>query len=342
VSRNIKAAVLRTTGAELSIEDIVSCPLAHGQVLVKMYYSGICRSQLMEQQGMRGVDKWLPHLLGHEGYGVVQEVGPGVTKCKPGDHVILSWVAGSGINAENAIYKDAQERLVNSGKVTTFSNYSVVSENRVYPAPAGFSERFLALFGCALLTGGGMALKYGESDLVKKICVIGFGGIGSAAALVLEGMGKSHIDIVEKSPEKRNQAIKMGFRNLYEKINNGQCDYDLVIEASGTIEAIEDGFAILKDSGTLVFASHPEVGSKIALDPHELIKGKKIFGTWGGDGNPDSDMGRIAEYIRKSGVNLDLLLGKTFTIDEVNDGLAYLDSGKPGRPLLILNEVRDE
>ena len=72
MSRIIRAAGLRNTRQALIVEDISTNPLAYGQVLVKMHYSGICRSQLMEQQGMRGVDKWLPHLLGHEGYGVVQ------------------------------------------------------------------------------------------------------------------------------------------------------------------------------------------------------------------------------------------------------------------------------
>jgi S-(hydroxymethyl)glutathione dehydrogenase/alcohol dehydrogenase len=339
MTRIIRAAVLRDIRHALSVEDISTNPLKYGQVLVKMHYSGICRSQLMEQQGMRGVDKWLPHLLGHEGYGIVQEIGEGVTKCKPGDAVVLSWVEGAGLKAENALYKDSNKQIINSGKITTFSDYSVISENRIFLAPVGFSERFLALFGCALLTGGGMALKYGDSDLIKRICIIGFGGIGSAAALVLAGMQKSHIDIIEKSPEKRDQAFKLGFKNVNEKIDESADRYDLVIEASGTIEAIEIGFGKLNDKGTLVFASHPEAGQKISLDPHELIKGKKIFGTWGGDVDPDADMARIGECIRKSGANLDLLLGEFFTIEEVNAGLAYLDSEKPGRPMLILSEV---
>ncbi len=334
----IRAAILRNTGEDLSVEDVDYAPLAYGQVLVKMYYSGICRSQLMEQKGLRGVDKWIPHLLGHEGFGVIEEIGDGVTKCLPGVQVVLSWVAGTGINAENAVYRDAKQNVVNSGKVTTFSNFSVVSENRIFLAPKGFSERFLALFGCAFITGGGMALKYGISQTVNKVCVIGFGGIGSAAALVLKGMGKSHVDIIESSSEKRKQALQLGFTKVYPRMLEDSHDYDLVIEASGNIEAIENGFAKLSDSGTLVFASHPEAGSKISLDPHDLIKGKRIFGTWGGDANPDSEMVRIGEYIVNSGSNLELLLGDTFTIDEVNKGLAYLDSGKPGRPLLKLDE----
>jgi S-(hydroxymethyl)glutathione dehydrogenase/alcohol dehydrogenase len=338
VPNKIRAAILRNIGKDLSVEDVDFAPLAYGQVLVKMHYSGICRSQLMEQKGLRGVDKWIPHLLGHEGFGVVEEIGDGVTKCLPGDQVVLSWVAGIGINAENAVYRDADQNVVNSGKITTFSNFSVVSENRLFLAPKGFSEKLLALFGCALLTGGGMALKYGQSETVKKVCVVGFGGIGSAAALVLKGMGKPHIDIVESSSEKRAQALQLGFINVYPQIAEGSHDYDLVIEASGTVEAIEKGFAKLSNSGTLVFASHPEAGSKISLDPHDLIKGKRIFGTWGGDINPDSEMAIIGQYIANSASNLELLLGDTFTIDEVNIGLAYLDSGKPGRPLLKLDE----
>lgn len=335
----LRAAILRQIGLPLSVEEIEFGSLARGQVLVKMCYSGICRSQLMECEGMRGEDRWLPHLLGHEGYGVVEAIGDGVTKCKPGDRVVLSWVKGDGINAESATFLDSNKMKVNSGKITTFCSFSVASENCVYLAPAGFNEKLLALFGCALLTGGGMALKYGNSVEIRKICVIGFGGIGSAAALVLKGMGKPEVDIIEKSLEKRGMAVSLGFKQVYSTVSEGLTDYDLVIEASGTVDSIESGFSRLSDSGTLVFASHPEKGLKISLDPHDLIKGKKIFGTWGGDINPDTEMATIGKLLVDSGANLNFLLGDIFTIDEVNEGMAYLNSGKVGRPLLKFDEV---
>jgi S-(hydroxymethyl)glutathione dehydrogenase/alcohol dehydrogenase len=338
MSRKFKAAVLRKTGQELSIEEIESSSLSFGQVLVRLMYSGICRSQLMEKEGKRGEDKWLPHLLGHEGFGVVEEIGEGVSKCKPGDRVVLSWLKGKGIEANNPTYFDKLGKKINSGKVTTFSNYSVVSENRLFRAPQGFSDKFLPLFGCALLTGGGMAIKYGNRPEVKKACVIGFGGIGSAAALVLKGIGNLQVEIVEVAPEKIEMARKLGFIDIHNEIAKSSGDFDLIIEASGTISAIEEGFTNLSATGTLVFASHPEKGSKISLDPHELIKGKRIFGTWGGDINPDKDMKIIGELLAKSGANLDLLLGEMFSIDETNRGLAYLDSGKPGRPIMRLSE----
>lgn len=330
----IKAAILRRTGDPLSVENVIHTPLLFGQLLVRIIYTGICRSQLMEQQGKRGIDKWLPHLLGHEGLGEVLEIGTGVTKCKVGDKVVISWIQGTGIEAENPTYFDEAGLRINSGKVTTFSSHSVISENRIYLAPEGFPDHILPLFGCALLTGGGMALKYGNVSEDANICILGFGGIGSAAALVLKGMMRKNLDIIDKGQDKLVLAEKLGFTNTFTSIEETGRKYDLVIESTGSVQGIQSGFECLSDSGVIVFASHPEEGKRISLNPHELIKGKRIFGTWGGDVEPDSDLQRIAKFLLASGSDLELLLGEIFSIDDVNDALAYLDSGKPGRPLL--------
>ena len=102
---NIKAAVLTGLNRPLEIIEINPQPLKRGQVLVKILYSGVCRSQLMEAKGLRGDDNWLPHLLGHEGSGVVLDIGPDVTKVKPKDEVILSWIKSKGIEADGAIFE---------------------------------------------------------------------------------------------------------------------------------------------------------------------------------------------------------------------------------------------
>ena len=333
----MKAAILRKTGEPLSVEIIKHTPLHLGQILVRIIFTGICRSQVMEQQGKRGTDKWLPHLLGHEGLGEVLEIGAGVTKCKVGDKVVISWIAGTGIDAENPTYFDEAGLRINSGKVTTFSTHSVISENRIFLAPKGFPDHVLPLFGCALLTGGGMALRYGTDSTEAHICILGFGGIGSAAALVLKGMGKKNLDVIDQGRDKLDLAKKLGFPNTFTSIEDSGRDYDLVIESTGSIQGIQSGFEGLKDSGVLVFASHPEEGERISLNPHELIRGKRIFGTWGGNVEPDLDMQKIARFLLASGSDLELLLGEIFTIDDVNKALAYLDSGKPGRPLLEIN-----
>ena len=132
--------------------------LHQGQVLVKVLYSGVCRSQIMEKNGQRGRDKWLPHLLGHEGSGEVIKVGKGVKKVKIGDQVILTWIKSKGKNSKNPKYLSISNKKINSGKVTTFSNYSVVSENRIVKKPKSMPIKYAPFFGCAIPTGAGIVL----------------------------------------------------------------------------------------------------------------------------------------------------------------------------------------
>src|SRR5271170_3838501 len=114
------------------VDDLSLPPLKPGQVLVEIKYSGICHTQLLEVRGHRGHDPYLPHCLGHEGSGIVVEIGPKVEKVKPGDTVILSWMKGTGANVPGSIY-DWKGKPVNAGAITTFSRRSILSENRLIP-----------------------------------------------------------------------------------------------------------------------------------------------------------------------------------------------------------------
>ena len=130
----IKAAILYELNKPLIVKTIKPSKLIEGQVLVKIFFSGVCRSQLMEVNGARGEDVWLPHLLGHEASGEVIKVGKKVSKVKVGDKVVLGWIKGEGIDAPGAKYSSGNE-IINSGKISTFSNYSIVSENRLVKLP---------------------------------------------------------------------------------------------------------------------------------------------------------------------------------------------------------------
>ncbi len=148
----MKAAVLYQIGEHLVIDnDIEIPPLNQGQVLVKIFVSGICHSQLMEVRGKRGQDKYLPHLLGHEATGEVIDVGYGVTKVKKGDYVVLTWIKGEGMDVPGAEYRKG-DIIIHSGGVTTFNEYSVISENRCLKLPEEIPKDVGALFGCALPT----------------------------------------------------------------------------------------------------------------------------------------------------------------------------------------------
>ena len=173
----MKAAILEQLNSPLVIKDIEIPSLAPGQVLVKLAYSGVCQSQLMEIKGKRGDDKFLPHLLGHEGSGVVMEIGESVTKVRPGDKVILGWIKGSGLNVNGAIYKSYDGKNVNSGGVTTFNEYSVVSENRCTILPGGVPMDIAVLFGCAIPTGAGIVMNTLKPYTGSSIAIWGLGGI---------------------------------------------------------------------------------------------------------------------------------------------------------------------
>jgi S-(hydroxymethyl)glutathione dehydrogenase/alcohol dehydrogenase len=127
------AAVLTQTNQPLQIEELEIPALKEGQVLVKVAFSGVCHSQLNEVRGLKGVDNYLPHTLGHEGSGIVQAVGSGVNKVSEGNSVVLTWIKGNGSDISSATYRRKDGSKVNSGAISTFMEYAVVSENRVIP-----------------------------------------------------------------------------------------------------------------------------------------------------------------------------------------------------------------
>ena len=129
---NFKAAVLTKIKKPLQVINNLKLPrLKHGQVLVKVLHSAICRSQIMEIEGKRGRDKYIPHLLGHEGSGIVEKIGKGVSKVLPGDKVFLSWIKGKGLETGGIKIKN-DHSIINAGPITTFSNYSIVSYRLVF------------------------------------------------------------------------------------------------------------------------------------------------------------------------------------------------------------------
>ena len=150
------AAILVEQRSPLVIDEVgLPTALDVGQVLVRLHYSGICGSQIGEIDGVKGPDRHLPHLLGHEGSATVLEVGPGVATVQVGDLVVLHWRQGKGIEAVPPVY-DCSGLSVNAGWVTTFNEFAVVSENRCTTVPPETDRQLAALFGCAVTTGFGV------------------------------------------------------------------------------------------------------------------------------------------------------------------------------------------
>jgi len=345
-SQTFQAAILRAANGILEIGHVSSTQLQAGQVEVHLYFSGVCRSQLMEVNGQRGKDRFSPHLLGHEGSGIVTNFGPGVSKVSKGQKVICGWVPGRGINAAPAIFFSGSERI-NAGQVTTFSKRTVVSENRVYAKPIGLPLDQSVLFGCALLTGAGMVLNESAMKASDSVMVLGLGGVGMAAVIGALSLHPSQIIVADPSEEKRRLALDFGASTALDPTDGRFLDevrdltgggVDICYEAAGQVATIELGFEATKPkSGTLVFASHPPSGERISIDPHALISGRSIRGSWGGGSKPDQDIPRIWDAVQEMNIDLGRLISNRYALEDVNLALRDLESGSVMRPLLDMS-----
>ncbi len=342
----IKAAILVELNKPLEVSNIQPMPLEYGQILVKIFYSGVCRSQLMEVSGQRGYDKWIPHLLGHEASGVVIDSHKSCKKFKIGDEVILTWIKSSGKQTNGVSYRRNNEKI-NAGNVTTFSNYSVVSENRAVLKPKGLGFNEAMLFGCAIPTGAGMVMNEVNPSEDSSIIIIGLGGIGLSALIMSIALKVKNIAVIDTNKTKLDLARKLGVRHVYhggiQSIKNDifldhPDGFDYCVESAGLADTIELGFELINSkSGHLYFASHPPNDQMISLKPHELISGKKISGSWGGATNPDKDIPKMWEIIKRSNLELKSLITTIYNIDEINDAMEDIKNGRVFRPLIKMN-----
>jgi S-(hydroxymethyl)glutathione dehydrogenase/alcohol dehydrogenase len=214
IPRTMKAAILVDLCKPLVVEEIELPPaLDAGQVLVKVHYSGICGSQLGEIDGAKGEDKFLPHLLGHEGSGTVLEVGPGVRHMKASDKVVLHWRKGLGIDSQMPSYRWGS-RTVNAGWVTTFNEYAIVSENRATPIPEDSDMEVAALFGCAVTTGFGVVVNNAKVRIGDSVVVYGAGGIGLNIVQAAYLAGAHPIIAVDLHDGRLELAGRMGATHL--------------------------------------------------------------------------------------------------------------------------------
>lgn len=336
------AAVLVKTGQPLELVELDIPVLKDGQVLVEMTMSGVCHTQLLEARGHRGEDKFLPHCLGHEGTGTVREVGRAVSKVKAGESVILSWMKGSGADVPGTVY-GWNGKNVNSGAITTFSKFTVVSENRLVKALPGLSIPQAALMGCALPTGLGVIFNTARATAGQSVVVYGVGGIGLSAIAGAHAVGCSPIIAVDKNPERLEAARKMGATHV---VNAGPESpaairalspggADIAIEATGQPAVMKEALSLVKPrGGTAVVVGNARHGSVLELNPAEFNQGKRLLGTWGGDNDPDRDFPRYEDLLLNKRIDVSPLVAAVYEFSRVNAALDDLEAGRVVRPLI--------
>ena len=341
-----RAAILEQSNAPLVVDEIEMPRLECGQVLVRIRSSGICGAQLNEIGAIKGVDKFLPHLLGHEGGGVVEEIGPGVTHVKPGDHVCLHWRKGVGIHAQPAKYQ-WKGRVVNSGWVTTFGDHSIVSENRVTPIPQETPFEIAALMGCAVTTALGLINNDAKVKIGQSVAVFGCGGVGLSIVQGAALVSAHPIIAIDIYDSKLEFARTLGATHL---LNGKTADLrteirkivgpqgvDVAVENTGNVRLIETAYELTAPQGRTILVGVPRGNEDITIHSLPLHFGKVLTGCEGGQSNPTIDIPRYLRLYQHGKLQLDPLITHRFPLEKINTALDVVRSGQAGRVVLTMS-----
>lgn len=326
-----KAAILHEIGKPLEVAEIENTPLKFGQVLVKNISTGLCGAQLNEINGFK-FPKLLPRTLGHEAVSIVCEVGEGVKKVKAGDKVCLHWRQSKGIESDYPIYI-YKGSSITVGLITTFSEYSIVSENRLTKVSDESNNNLVTLMGCALSTSLATVNKVAKIKFGESVLIIGVsGGVGLSLALAAKLAGGNVYGIDKQAEYER--AERLGAKMLY---SDGRKKFDVIISTVGNPKVISQYFDYLDTSGRFVLLGQPQPDQSIIL-PNGLKmfggNGQQFLVSEGGDFNPDYDLNRYLTL--ESEIVTNLIIGHRFGLEQINEAVETLQQGFCGRILIDL------
>ena len=340
------AAILEKSNAPLVVDEIEVPRLECGQVLVRIAVSGICGAQLGEIAAVKGPDKFLPHLLGHEGGGVVEEIGPGVTHVKAGDRVCLHWRKGVGIQAQPATYQWGS-RTIQAGWVTTFNEYAVVSENRVTPIPKDIGFDIAALMGCAVTTALGLINNDAKVKIGQSVAVFGCGGVGLnivQGAAIVAADPIIAVDIYDRKLEFARQfgathllnGKRVDLRAEIRKIVGPQ-GVDVAVENTGNVGLIETAYELTAPQGRTILVGVPRHDEDVTIHSLPLHFGKVLTGCEGGQSNPTTDIPRYLKLYRAGKLKLDSLITHRHKLSDINLALDQVRAGEVGRCVIVMS-----
>lgn len=345
--RKMKAAILVESHKPLVVGEVALPPeLLYGQVLVTVHYSGICGAQINEIAAAKGPDKFLPHLLGHEGSATVLETGPGVKTVKSGDNVVMHWRPSAGIQSETPAYSWNGQK-VNSGWVTTFNEYAIVSENRLTVIPKDFDLKLAPLFGCAVTTAMGVINNDAQVKVGQSVVVFGVGGVGLnivQAAAMVSAYPIIAVDIVDSKLE---MAKLFGATHCFNSNNidnlSGEIrkilsntDPDVVIETTGNSRVIELAYELTHPDGKTILVGVPKKGDNVSIYTLPIHFNKILKGSHGGSCIPQIDIPRYIRLIKAGRMTLDGLVTHEFTLEKINEAINIVRSGDAGRVMVSM------
>jgi S-(hydroxymethyl)glutathione dehydrogenase / alcohol dehydrogenase len=369
----VRAAVLRAPGEALRVEDVdLEAPHA-GEVLVRVEAAGVCHTELHYMDG--AIPCPLPIVLGHEGSGVVEEVGAGVGAdpgaVAVGDRVAFTWRPRCGhceycvtgrpvmcvygrVQARSGGLLDGTSRLRLDGGplhhflgVSCFAERAVVSQRAVVKVPEGVEPAVAAVTGCAVITGVGAVVNVAGQVAGKPIVVVGAGGVGLSALMGAVLVGAVPV-VVDVAADKLELARRLGAADTLDASGMAPDDVvaavqeltgggaEVAVDAVGLPQTLRQAFAVLRPGGTAIAVGLGAVDATASVPINELVQQqKRLVGSLYGSANPPVDLPRILGLYLAGRLPLDVLLGERHPLDGVDDAYRALRAGSTGRAVVL-------
>jgi alcohol dehydrogenase (nicotinoprotein) len=364
-----KAAVVYEPGKRIEIEELELDKPREGEVLIRYTHAGLCHSDIHVAHG--DLEARLPMVLGHEGAGIIEEVGPGVTRVKPGDHVVCSFIPNCGTCRYCA---SGQQSICDMGATIlegylpgehfpmtgprgdygamcmlgTFSQYGLIHQNSAVKVDDDLPLDKAVLVGCGVPTGWGSAVNTAKVAPGETVIVFGIGGIGINAVQGARYAGAKNVIAIDPLENKREKAMELGATHAFANgeeamqtitdLTRGQmADAAILTPGLMTAEIVGEGFAATGKGGRIVLTGLNKLMETTIVLPGTVLTlfRKSIIGSLFGDCNPTYDIPKILGLYQSGDIKLDEIITRTYTLDEVNEGYEDLLNGKNVRGVVI-------
>jgi S-(hydroxymethyl)glutathione dehydrogenase/alcohol dehydrogenase len=361
----VKAAVMWDFNEPLKIEELTLKPPREDEVVVKLAASGVCHSDLSVVQ--MKIPAPPPLVLGHEGAGVVEDVGKGVTDLKPGDHVVLSWVENCGrchyCRNGNVHLCDTGIRAALKGKeavfekdgkpISRFAGVASFAERTVVRASAAIKIRDdvpldrACLVGCAVMTGVGAAVNTAKVRPGDTVAVFGCGGVGLNVIQGAALCGAARIVAVDLVESKLALARAFGATDLVDAKQvddpveairelTGKLGVDVAFEVIGAPAVIEQAFRSVKRGGKAVVVGVPRMGEEVRIQGWSLgLEEKSLVGSLYGSGNMHRDVPKLLDLYVQKRLKIDELVSRRIDLEGVNSAFEAMEKGEVARSVIV-------
>jgi S-(hydroxymethyl)glutathione dehydrogenase/alcohol dehydrogenase len=365
-----RAAVLYRAGSPLSVENVQVLPPRRGEVRVRMKAAGVCHSDLHVIKGDLAMP--MPVICGHEGAGIIESIGDGVTTVALGDRVVPIWRASCGqcefclagrpalcemgtkMRFEGVMPDGTMRFVTKSGQpihhyagVSTFSSYATMPEAAVVKIPQDYSFEHAALLSCGVITGVGAVTRAAKIEPGCTVAVFGAGGVGLNIIQGARMMSARQIIAVDIHASKEAKAREMGATDFVHaaagtdpvvavKALTAGKGVDFAFESVGLPTPIEQAYDSTRKMGTCVVTGIARTDARARINVNQLVYGEKTLkGTLYGSMRPRIDLPMLIEMHRAGKLSLDPLLTKTYAIDQINEAYAALERGELARGLIL-------